>query len=561
MENYRVVITAEDGSKITADDSVVARQGTAAYTQICRGEDVIIKDSAGNIIFIPHRNIVKVDVSEPGDEPSPEPSVIGTRKQVAFFDYDGTITNTYSVEEFAELSELPANPSHEGLVAQGWNWSLSDAQEYLEKYPDADMNIGQMYITESGDTEIDIELDAADRLSPYLALCVDGSATIDWGDGSTDTVTGSDLTDPTNTKHEYAAVGNYMIKIHVDNGTVALGGYEGNYGACPGCINDNFTSSSRENKIYQSAVKSVKLGNNTQIGIGAFIEFNYCETIILPYGVTSLPKYGFNYCYSIKHLTVPNSVSSIGDTCLYYCESLSSLSIAPGLVSVGEYGVYATDIDSITLPETLTTLELSSFGYNNRIEKAIIPDNFTVLPGAFESCESLKTLIFPNDIVGIGDSAFSHTSVKSVIIPDSVISYGNGVFDTATSLRSVHFPDGFNLEICKTFGFRSCSSLTSIIIPEAETLIDQSAFRYCSQLEEITIPENVTRINTFAFDGCPKMKAYHFKSTTPPTLANRNAFNGIPNDTIIYVPQGSLSAYQSATNWSNYASQMQEEPE
>jgi len=56
------------------------------------------------------------------------------------------------------------------------------------------------------------------------------------------------------------------------------------------------------------------------------------------------------------------------------------------------------------------------------------------------------------------------------------------------------------------------------------------------------------------------MAKYHLLPTTPPTLSSANAFNGIPSDCIIYVPVGSLEAYQTATNWSTYASKMREEP-
>ena len=55
------------------------------------------------------------------------------------------------------------------------------------------------------------------------------------------------------------------------------------------------------------------------------------------------------------------------------------------------------------------------------------------------------------------------------------------------------------------------------------------------------------------------MAGCHLKSTTPPALSNTSAFDGIPDDCIIYVPQGSLEAYQTATNWATYASRMQEE--
>lgn len=42
-------------------------------------------------------------------------------KDVDFIDYDGTLLYSYSADEFLEMTELPPNPSHDGLVAQGWN--------------------------------------------------------------------------------------------------------------------------------------------------------------------------------------------------------------------------------------------------------------------------------------------------------------------------------------------------------------------------------------------------------------------------------------------------------
>ena len=55
------------------------------------------------------------------------------------------------------------------------------------------------------------------------------------------------------------------------------------------------------------------------------------------------------------------------------------------------------------------------------------------------------------------------------------------------------------------------------------------------------------------------------KPTTPPTLANSNAFSSIASDCVIYVPYSEdhsiLAAYQAASNWSTYASRMVEEAE
>ena len=38
---------------------------------------------------------------------------------VNFFDYDGTIVASYSASDFLALTEMPSNPTHDGLVSQG----------------------------------------------------------------------------------------------------------------------------------------------------------------------------------------------------------------------------------------------------------------------------------------------------------------------------------------------------------------------------------------------------------------------------------------------------------
>ena len=43
-------------------------------------------------------------------------------KEVNFLDYDGTILYSYTAAEFAALPSMPANPTHDGLTEQGWNW-------------------------------------------------------------------------------------------------------------------------------------------------------------------------------------------------------------------------------------------------------------------------------------------------------------------------------------------------------------------------------------------------------------------------------------------------------
>ena len=146
---------------------------------------------------------------------------VATPNDVNFYDYDGTIVDSYSAADFAQLSALPSNPSHDGLTAQGWNWSLSDAKTHVATY--GKLNIGQMYATSDGKTRLYIHLGQG-RLAPYLGLAVNGTATVDWGDNSaTSTVTGSNTTTVINTQHTYATPGDYVISIAVSGNAALLG--------------------------------------------------------------------------------------------------------------------------------------------------------------------------------------------------------------------------------------------------------------------------------------------------------------------------------------------------
>lgn len=155
----------------------------------------------------------------------------------------------------------------------------------------------------------------------------------------------------------------------------------------------------------------------------------------------------------------------------------------------------------------------------------------------FYQCYGLTSITISDDVTTIGQYAFYQCYGLALIpIPDSVTSIGNNAM-------------------------QYCYNLVSVTIPDSVTNIGDNAFYGCSALVSITIPESVTNIGSNAFYNCYGMSEYHLMPTIPPALANYNAFNAIPTDCIIYVPRGSLSAYKTATNWSTYASRMQEEPQ
>ena len=87
------------------------------------------------------------------------------------------------------------------------------------------------------------------------------------------------------------------------------------------------------------------------------------------------------------------------------------------------------------------------------------------------------------------------------------------------------------------------------------TLIDGSAFNDCASLWLAILPStyNLSKWNAFRNTS---LSVLICKATTPPTLNEGNNFTGTPleNGTgTIYVPDGSVEAYKTATNWSRMA--------
>lgn len=446
---------------------------------------------------------------------------VAAAKDVNFRDYDGTVVYSYTADEFAALTAMPDNPDHSGdeipLTAQGWNWSLTDAQAYVAKH--GRLEIGQMYIATGGKTHILIHLEQG-RTSPKLGCCPNGTVDVDWGDGTEhNTLTGTSITTvkwtPT---HKYAAPGNYDIRLTVTGsmgfyGTSSSNQYSGLLRYTSGSDNRNY--------IYQNAIQRVNIGRGViSIGSYAFYYCNNLASISIPDSVTSIERNAFYNCYTLSSINIPNRVTNIYDYAFNNCYSLSSISIPDGLIGISG--------------------------------------------NAFQACYSLTSINIPDSVNNIGGNVFGRcSSLSSINISDGVTSIPSGIFSECYNLSSISIPA--SVTNIGNSAFYKCYSLASISIPDGVTSIGSYAFQACFSLSSISIPDGVTSVVDSTFNNCYGISEYHFASTTPPTLSNTNAFTGIAADCIIYVPYSEdhsiLEAYKTATNWSTYASKMQEEPQ
>ena len=379
-------------------------------------------------------------------------------KAVNFYDYDGTVVNSYTKSEFLQLQELPQNPdrSEDGLVSQGWNWSLSDAKNFLQNFES--LNIGQQYVTNDGYTKLFIEVTNVNL--PITITLGSGNYPfyLDWGDGSEKqklTYGGQ------NASHSYQAIGNYTISIE---------------GACYLNNSTSYNIFGYNNKC-SGVLKGVFVGENTnykQIRERCFFGCPFLEFFTIPKGFTTIGSYAFNGCKNLKCIILPEPIASLSDGAFFQCASLESAILPNSITSLSNASfVDCISLKSLTIPSS-TACNGNFLGNTYSLTKLEIPDAVVISADSFKDLYSLKELKLPKHLTSIGNRSFAF---------GPTILVGNIKFE----------------------------------LPETLETIGNMAFQYYC-INELIIPQSVSSIGSSAFLGY--INKVIMRSLTPPTIGS-----------------------------------------
>lgn len=150
------------------------------------------------------------------------------------------------------------------------------------------------------------------------------------------------------------------------------------------------------------------------------------------------------------------------------------------------------------------------------------------------------------------EQLYAKTMTGTLTVPSGTTNLGYACFAQFFYITKIVLPN--TLTTIANACFWGCSRATEVIIPTSVTSIGSSAFRLCG-LTSITIPSSVTSIGSNCFTGSKNLATVHVEKITPPT-AGTTIFADCSPNLKIYVPSSAVSAYQSATNWSDYATQI-----
>ena len=265
-------------------------------------------------------------------------------------------------------------------------------------------------------------------------------------------------------------------------------------------------------------------------------------------------------------VTIPNSVTSIENSAFMYCSGLTSVTIPGSVTSIGSYAfMYCSGLTSITIPDSVTSIGGYAFYGCSGLTSVTIGGGVTSIGGGvFSHCTGLTAIVIPNNVKAITTSAFSGcSSLTSVTIGSGVTNISMRPFSDCTSLNAVHVADlsawcrirfgrGDNPLMYAHHLYLNGKEITDLVVSEDVTSINPHVFSGCEGLTSVTIPESVTSIGDGAFEGCSGLKdVYCLAEEVPETVDN--AFNGSnAENAILHVPACALEAYRTTAPWNSF---------
>ena len=328
----------------------------------------------------------------------------------------------------------------------------------------------------------------------------------------------------------------------------------------------------------------------TSIGEDAFKDCSKLASVTMPEGLISIGAYAFDSDAKLKKIEIPSTVTSIGTRAFAICTGLTSVTcyatVPPTLgtncfVSVpASTPFYVPDLayDTYNDDTKWKTLNLQRFAplrydYKSGFVATLLPPAGTLAySGEITLPEVVSFGGFDYTVTGIAANAFRNANnLQSVSIPKTVTSIGEAAFYGATGLAEISV-DAANTAFCSVDDVLMNKAQTTILAyapgkadsefttPATVTTIGMGAFAGSKNLKELTFSENVASIGEGAFANCTAITAINSEAVTPPvcaivgkgTASEETPFDGITKTIPVYVPAGTVEAYNAADGWSYF---------
>lgn len=198
---------------------------------------------------------------------------------------------------------------------------------------------------------------------------------------------------------------------------------------------------------------------------------------------------------------------------------------------------YKGEGGEVVVPDHVTIIGEKAFYLCSGLKSVILPDSVTEIRESAFARSSLESISIPNSVTAIGAWAFAYTDLASIVLPPSLDTVENNTFYCADKLQRITIPE--TVTRIGAWAFNCCESLQNITLPRGITRIFASTFAGCAALTSFTLPDGVTEISTDAFYRCRALQSVSIPDSVK-RIAD-NAFNGCDSLTKVYISENAPS--------------------
>ena len=291
-----------------------------------------------------------------------------------------------------------------------------------------------------------------------------------------------------------------------------------------------------------TALKAVLVARGT-IGDHAFDGCTGLMEAVIGPDVTSIGVHAFSGCGHLRRVSILGNIVKIGSAAFKGCHALADeyglcvvRDVLYDYIPQGKGG-------ELLIPEGIKAISALAFHGCGTLKSIVIAQSVSRIgASAFKGCGNLETVTLPQRLASMGECAFLEcTSLTNLVIPEGVSEIPGrnrlnpdgeefwpipGVFENCVHLKSVLLPQG--LTRIGVRAFNGCTSLSDISIPDSVTVIDNLAFGGCSNLRAVRLSPHVDVIGWCAFERCSPCGIQHVRiPAMPDGLEKENFFNRI----------------------------------
>jgi hypothetical protein len=274
---------------------------------------------------------------------------------------------------------------------------------------------------------------------------------------------------------------------------------------------------------YAATVQSVVVGEGiTTVALYAFKDCVHLESVSLTSSLTFIGWNAFAGDHSLKEINLPEGLQDISYYAFFDCSSLANVTIPSSVQTIREGAFMGTALQSITIPEAVTTIGYKALGYVGAYDFSgmffmdELNDKFVIYGYTGTAAETYATecdLTFKSlDIDGSWGDNLSW-NIKGTTLTISGTGAMAGLKETVdmeavSNVQTASSESVVNLMMASAADDSSDTEfpwsdyqeiVTKLVVEKGVTTIAASAFQSFERLETVTLPDTMEEIGAYAF--------------------------------------------------------------